>query len=479
MDKNNTDQKQGPSQARSYKSKALSFAFSLNKERSYFVENLSLLISSGMSIVTALDAITQESRSGRMKRILASMREDVESGSPLWKALEQTRLFPEHAISLIRLGEASGNLIQNLKVVVIEEEKDRVFRAKIRSAMIYPVFVFSLTVIIGMGTAWFILPRLAVVFAQMRIGLPLITQFLIRAGTFLGLYGVYVIPLSTIFFLIIIYVIFVSSKTKFIGQYMLFWFPGISELIKEVELARFGYLLGTLLEAGLPVTRALGSLASATEFPNYKKLYIHLQESVDEGNSFQKSFGLFRHAHYLVPMPIQQLIFAGEQSGSLPETFLKIGNTFEAKADLTTKNLTVVLEPILLVIVWIGVVSVALGVILPIYDLIGGFNVNAPAATPVSTQMKPTPRPSPSSPSISPSPRAEEKKSLTLRILPTELGYLNVRSKPSLESEILTRVTPGDVFTYTNKDNDWYEIIVSPGNAGWVLGKYVILLKNE
>lgn len=454
------------------------FTFGLDKERGYFVENLSLLTSSGMSIINALDAIAQESRSRRMKNALADIREDIESGSPLWKALEKTHLFPEHALSLIRLGEASGNLIENLKVVVIEEEKDRVFRAKIRSAMIYPVFVFSLTVIIGIGTAWFILPRLASVFAQMRIELPLITRLLIRTGTFLGLYGVYVMPILIIALFIVMYVVFVSSKTKFIGQYAMFAFPGISELIKEVELARFGYLLGTLLEAGLPVTHALGSLATATEFPHYKKLYIHLRTAVEEGNSFQKSFGLFRHAHHLVPMPIQQLIFAGEQSGSLAETLLKIGHTFEGKADLTTKNLTVVLEPILLVIVWIGVVGVALGVILPIYNLIGGFNANAPTAANVPHETLQTTSPPPlikKTPAPSP---IIEKKLLTLRILPTELGYLNVRSQPSFESEILTRVTPDDTFVYTNKSNGWYEILLPTGRSGWVFGKYIILLNG-
>lgn len=452
------------------------FIIGLNKERDYFIENLSLLISSGMSIVSALDAIAEESRSGRMKRVLAVMREDIESGLPLWKALEASRLFPEHAVSLIRLGEASGNLIQNLKVVVVQQDKERVFRAKIRSAMMYPMFVLVLTVLIGLGTAWFILPKLASVFAQIRLDLPLITKFLIRAGTFFGLYGIYVVPASVFALAASMYIIFVFPKTKFMGQYMLFWFPGINELIKEIELARFGYLLGTLLEAGLPVTQALASLATATEFPNYRKLYVHLQRSVEDGNSFQKSFTLFRHAHHLVPAPIQQLIFAGEHSGSLPETLLKIGSTFEAKADLTTKNLTVILEPILLVIVWVGVVSVALAVILPIYNLIGGLNPSSP--TPISTPSVTEQQISSPTVSLLPSPQKTPLPQL-LRILPTELGYLNVRSQPSVDSEIVNRVTPGDTFVYTSENNGWYQITLSSGSSGWIFGKYIILADGE
>jgi len=349
-----------------------SFTFGLGKERDYFVENLSMLISGGLPIMSALDAILKEMRSRRMKSVIASIKTDIESGYPLWRTLANTSLFPEHAVSLIRLGEESGKLTQNLKVVAIEQEKERVFKSKLRSAMMYPVFVLSLTVIIGVGIAWFILPKLATVFAQLKIKLPLITKILIGTGTFLGHYGGYVVPAGIVVMAMLVFFIFLFSKTKFIGQFILFSLPGIKGLIKEVEVARFGYLLGTLLEAGLPITHALDSLASATEITQYRKLYLHLRDSVQDGNSVQKSFVAFKRSNYLVPAPIQQLLFAGEQSGSLAETLLKIGQTFEAKADTTTKNLTVILEPILLVIVWLGVVVVALAVILPIYSLIGG-----------------------------------------------------------------------------------------------------------
>lgn len=349
------------------------FAIGLGKERDYFIENLSMLVSSGMPIISALDSIAQELRSRRMKNVIAEIKSDIEAGSPLWRTLGSTKLFPEHAISLIRLGEESGKLTDNLKVVAIEQEKDRAFKSKLRSAMMYPVFVLSLTVIIGIGIAWFVLPKLALVFAQLKIELPLITKILIGAGTFLGSYGQYVVPAAIIVMVVLFFCIFSFSKTKFIGQFILFSSPGIKGLIKEVEVARFGYLLGTLLEAGLPTTRALDSLASATEIILYRKLYMHLRDSVGDGNSIQKSFVTFNHTNRLIPAPIQQLVVAGEQSGSLSGTLIKIGQTFETKADTTTKNLTVILEPILLVIVWLGVVAVALAIILPIYSLIGGF----------------------------------------------------------------------------------------------------------
>jgi len=349
------------------------FTFDLGKERNYFIENLSMLISGGMPITAAFDSIASETRSRRMKNIIGKIKFDIESGIPLWRALENSQLFPSHAVSLIRLGEESGKLTQNLKVVAIEQEKERIFKSKLHSAMMYPAFVLSLTAIIGVGIAWFILPKLAIVFGQLKIELPLITKILIGTGTFLSNYGEYVVPAVIIVVPALFFFIFSFSKTKFIGQFILFFTPGIKGLIKEVEVARFGYLLGTLLEAGLSITAALDSLASATEISRYKKFYLHLSSSVGDGNSIQKSLASFIQAGRLIPSPIQHLIVAGEQSGTLSTTLLKIGQIFEAKADTTTKNLTTILEPILLVIVWLGVVTVALAVILPIYSLIGGF----------------------------------------------------------------------------------------------------------
>jgi type II secretory pathway component PulF len=165
-----------------------------------------------------------------------------------------------------------------------------------------------------------------------------------------------------------------NPKSKFLGEYIVFSVPGVKGLLLEVEVARFGYLLGTLLEAGLPVTRAIDSLASASEVIRYKRFYIHLRDSVDMGNSFQKSFASYKKIDVLIPQPMQQLTVSGEQSGNLNKTLIKIGQMYEMKSDTTTKNLTIIMEPILLVIVWAGVVCVAFAVILPIYSLVGGIH---------------------------------------------------------------------------------------------------------
>ncbi len=366
-----------------------SIQFGLDEEKEFFVENLSMLLAAGINVSQALESIKHGMKNEYMKNLMDEIKHDIEGGSPMWKAFAKHDLLPGHVIALFRIGEESGRLPENLKMINEQQQKERVFKGKIRSAMMYPVLVLVLTMVIGVGIAWFILPRLSGVFASLKLELPAITKVLIKVGNFLGEHGLIVIPIFVICFLTLLYFVFVFKKTKFIGQAFLMKIPGISDLIQQTELSRFGFVMGQLLDASLPVMDALESLHSSTTVLRYQELYMHLKERIRIGESFETSFNSFPNIDPLVPGPIRQMIASGEQAGQLPQLLQKIGEVFEEKADSTTKNLSVILEPLLLVVVWGGVVSVALAVILPIYSLIGGVGKGPTAATapkPAQTQ---------------------------------------------------------------------------------------------
>jgi type IV pilus assembly protein PilC len=443
--------------------------FGIGKEKQYFIEQLSMLLGAGMPVATALSAIGKEIKSGRLKKIIAEIGTDLESVESISSYFEKSANFARSTISLIRIGEESGRLSENLKVVALQEQKDREFRSKLTSAMMYPGFVFTLTIVVGLGIAWFILPRLANVFASLHAKLPLITVWLIALGKFLGNYGIYVIPIFFAVSLLLMFFVFIFKKTNFLGQAILFHLPGISGLLQEVELARFGSLLGNLLAAGLPVLDSLESLAESSALYRYKKFYIHLHERVKEGNSFQKSFELYKGTNNLIPTPIQQLVVTAEQSGNLAPSLIKIGEMYERKTEDTAKNLTVLLEPILLVIVWLGVVAVAMAVILPLYSLLGSLNSTGPSPAPA---FAPAANPAPS-----PTPTAPPPAAFKLKILKTTTGYLNVRTAPSLTAGIIKQVSPGEIFTYTASEKDWYKIEYGTDSYGWVFGDYVEEIK--
>lgn len=342
------------------------------KDREYFTANLALLLKAAVPVGEALDSLKETSRSKPLKEATVQMQNDIEEGIPLWRALERSRIVSQQTLSLVRLGEQSGNLVENLKVAAEQDAKQRVFRAKVRSALLYPTFVLSLTAIVGMGVAWFLLPRLAETFDQLNVELPFISRILIDFGLFLKENGLWAIPLGIFIVGIIGYILFAAPKTRMIGQAFLFRVPGVSRLLHEVEIARFGYLLGTLLQAGLSVTQALQLLHDATSVRRYQKLYSYLGQAFEDGYGFRSSLAEYKHIESLLPPAVQQMIIAGERSGALSETLASVGEIYDEKASTTTQNLEVILEPLLLVIVWMGVLGVAVAVILPIYSLIGG-----------------------------------------------------------------------------------------------------------
>lgn len=344
------------------------------KEREYFVENLSLLLKAAVPLGQALESLKQTSRNRQVKKALEDMQADIEAGVSLGDTLEKSGLVGEQTLALIHLGEQSGHLVENMQLAAEQEEKRHYFRSKVRSALIYPSFVLGLTVVVGLGVAWFLLPRLSDTFTQLQVSLPAISKSMINFGLFLKEHGFIAVPVAVVVILFIGYILFGAPKTKFIGQNMLNMTPGISRLLREVEVAQFGYLLGTLLDAGLPITKAIRLLAESTASQRHKRMYEYLAKSLEDGQSFQQAMGGYKDISKLLPPSVQQMVIAGERSGSLVQVLRTIGRTFEQKADVTTQNLQAILEPILLVIVWIGVMAVAVAVILPIYSLVGGLN---------------------------------------------------------------------------------------------------------
>jgi type IV pilus assembly protein PilC len=344
------------------------------KDREYFTENLGLLLKSAVPVGGALDSLEATARTKPMRKALLQMRLDIEAGYSLASAIERSGLVGGQTLALIRLGEESGHLVENLQLAAQQEEKRHVFQSKIRSALLYPGFVLSVTLIVGLGVAWLLLPRLSETFAQLHVTLPPVTKFMINIGAFLQNHGVVAVPIFMTAAGFVGYILFAMPKTKWIGNRLLFTMPGIGRLMREVEVAQFGYLLGTLLEAGLPITQAVTLLAGASNSPQYQAFCRYLVRSLDDGYSIEDSLHRYKKSKKLIPASVQQMLIAGEHSGSLSSVLLVVGRTYEQKSDITTNNLETIMEPLLLLFVAGGVLLVGISVLLPIYSLLGGLN---------------------------------------------------------------------------------------------------------
>ena len=345
-----------------------------SSKKSYLIENLATLVEAGINISESLSIVSLGAKNKSLKKLTDKIKEGVDSGFTLWQSMEATNIFSERDISLIMIGESSGNLVENLNILALQHQKEKFFRYKIYSALMYPALVLFMVTIIGVGMSWLLLPRLAVVFNQLDAELPIITKIMISMGAFFGEHGAIFFPIFLLFLFSFFYLVFINKKTKWIGQKFLFNFFSTRKLVLESELSRFGYILGTLLQAGFSITESLRLLHKASPFYFYKDFYLYLSESVSEGITLKESFNSYPKSERLVPSPVQQMVFVGERSGRLPEILLKSGKNYEDKLDITTRNLSSVLEPVLLIIVWLGVVVLALAIILPVYGLISNIN---------------------------------------------------------------------------------------------------------
>ncbi|MBD3300463.1 MAG: SH3 domain-containing protein [Candidatus Moranbacteria bacterium] len=455
----------------------------LTEKKEYFVENLAMLLNSGMSIFRALNSLEKDTRSKRMKKIIGSIKSDVAKGLTLSHSLRRTGIFSKYVTALIKIGEESGHLADNLEVIAKQQKKERMFRSKLQTAMMYPVFVFGLTFVVGIGIAWFVLPRLTTVFGQLNVELPLVTKIIIGFGDFMKFHGLQVVPLFVIFIAILIFLFFINPKTKFIGQAITFKIPGLKTLIQEAELARMGYVLGTLLTAGIPIVTALKSMANTTTTLMYKKFFNYLSENIKVGGSFETSFKDYKKSRKLIPIPVQQMIIASEQSGRLASVMLTIGEMYEEKNEDSTKRLATMIEPILLFIIWVGVVFVAMAIILPIYSLVGNFqrgtsassSDSQPAASAPVAQINPDESEKNPADKSAGNPDIEDIKMLKS----SEDFNVNIREEPGEQFPVIRQAKKGEIFEFNEKKDDWYNVQLDEENSGWMQESYVIELTPQ
>lgn len=352
----------------------LPFEFGVGKDRDYFLDNLTMLLSSGLNLLMALDIVRTGLKTHKMKESINKMKTEIEAGSAFWRALAKTELFKEREITLIKIGEDSGKLTENLKMVVEQQEKSKALVRKVRSAMMYPVIVLVVGLIVGVGVAWFVLPKLTEVLLSLNVDLPFTTRVVIAIGEFLKTKGHIAVPIFFVVLISTVYIIFFNKKTNFIGEFLLLRMPVIKLLVKNVEIARFGYTLSSLLDSGVNFLNSLESLRDSASLRAYKTFYEKLKIRVELGESIDTIMKTEDPKGFLFPFYVQQMIAVSEHTGGLTTTLMKIHKIHEDKVNELTENLSTLLEPILMVAIFGVVLFLGIAVMGPIYGLIGGLS---------------------------------------------------------------------------------------------------------
>ncbi len=329
---------------------------------------LATMISSGLVLSEAIDILEEQQTNKTLKRALVEVSQNIKGGLTLAQALGRfPNIFPHLYTNLVKAGETSGKLDSVLLQMADGLEKDREFRARIRGALIYPVLVVTMMIAVIIIMMVFVIPKLVTLYTQSTMQLPLPTRILIvTSNLFINFWWLGII--------IIVGIIIGINRWKktpegnlLFGKFLL-KLPIVGKIIVNVTLTNFNRTFGLLTSAGIPLLDSIGIVSDLTDNPVFKNALKDAYKGVEKGLPFSSLL-----TANIFPKIVSQMVRVGEETGKVDEIFFKLAEYFESESDHMVKNLTVAIEPIILIILGVGVAFLVFSIIMPIYQLTTSF----------------------------------------------------------------------------------------------------------
>ena len=334
-----------------------------------FTKHLAVMLKSGMNIAEAIESLAVSTKSNKFNQILVQVAVDIRNGQSLAKALKKhPKVFSNFFVSLIEIGEESGTLDESLSYLAEHLAKQYALSKKIQGALLYPTIVVVAVTLVGIGMSLFVLPQLTNLFASLDVDLPITTVILLYFANLMKNHGTLIIS-SFVAIIILFRILILQPFFRHKWDRFILSLPVFGELIVSEQVSSISRNLGIMLKSGLPITRCLEIQHESTENYVFKNYILELQKAVNKGKDMGEDLEKTNYAKF--PDVAIKMIAVGEKTGKLDEVFLYLGDFFEEEVDNTAKNLSVILEPIVLLIIGLFVGFVALAIISPIYELTG------------------------------------------------------------------------------------------------------------
>lgn len=343
-----------------------SFSFVPLREKVVFARNLGAMISAGLPLSRALEVLVRQSGNKSFQKTLSAIGEAVRKGKALSDALRQfPRVFPPLFPAVVAAGEESGSLAQSF--ASLAEQLDRVYALgrKLRGALIYPAIIILVMLAIAVLMLIYVVPELSATFREFGVALPVSTHALIAASNALQSHTILFI--SSILLVGGGFLIF--SRTRIGGRVLDFCALHTSvlrEIVVELNSARTARTLGSLTVAGVPIVVSLGVVADVVQNSYYRAVLLNARAAVEKGKTLSSAFA---EAGKLYQPYFSEMVSSGEETGKLGEMLKEAALFYEAEVEQKTKNLSAVVEPVLMVFVGIAAGFFAYAMILPMYTL--------------------------------------------------------------------------------------------------------------
>ncbi len=326
---------------------------------------LATMINAGLPITESLSILRVQANPS-LSPILSQILADVEGGESLSKALTRhPKVFNRTYVSLIKSGETGGVLDKVLSRLADNLEKEREFRGKVRGAMIYPVIIVVAMVVVSLIMVLFVIPRLISLYDQFGAELPLITKILAGFAGVLGTYW-YIFLIAI---LLGIYIFNRFQKSDYGRHKLDEWvlkIPLFGPLQKQIILTEITRTLSLMVASGVPILDAISVTTAATKNTIISGALLDIGRRIEKGYPISLSFAKHPEAF---PYLIVQMIAVGEETGKMDEVLEKVSRVFEVESDQKVKAKTTAIEPIIMVVLGIGVAFLVIAIILPIYNL--------------------------------------------------------------------------------------------------------------
>lgn len=333
-------------------------------EKINLLSNFATMLASSIPILDTVNTLLEDSK-GNVKILLSTLQEDLTAGNRVNTTFAKfPKSFNRVNVNLIRAAEESGTLETTLRDIKNNIQKEAEFVDKIKSAMMYPLIIF--TVLIGtlLMILVVVIPKISVVFERLRVSLPLPTRVLIYVSDLL-IYQWYYFIFGLIVLVLISIFLYKEQKQFFIG--LIVALPIISKLSKKIDLTRFARSLFLLLTSGLPISTALEYSQDVVTNRQIKYLIQKSREMLTSGKQF--STGL-KTKNNIIPSMMVKLIEVGEKSGTLEKSMQDISDFMDYQVSKDLKVITTLIEPLMLIFVAIAVGGMMVSIIGPMYSMI-------------------------------------------------------------------------------------------------------------
>ncbi len=336
------------------------------KDIAFFSRQMAIMMKSGVPIVSALEIIGSGHKNPRMRKLVESIRTDIEGGSSLYEAISRHPVqFDELYRNLVRAGEGAGVLETVLDTIASYKENIEALKGKIKKALFYPTMVVVVALLVSSILLIWVVPQFEDVFRGFGAELPAFTQMIVAMSRFMVSWWWLILAISVGSVIGFIFAYKRSPKMQHTMDRLILKVPVIGQIMNNSAIARFARTTAVTFKAGVPLVEALGIVAGATGNKVYEEAVLRMRDDVSVGypvNMAMKQVNLFPHM-------VVQMTGIGEEAGALDTMLFKVAEYYEQEVNNAVDALSSLLEPMIMVFIGTIVGGMVIGMYLPIFKL--------------------------------------------------------------------------------------------------------------